>query len=161
MSAFSPFVGLLTAALLAMPLALAAAPNSPEAEPAAGLAQRIFEAWQQGEKTGDYTAFKAFLGPEFRHFSYPLAGQATGAAGLAKLHQLIAEREKTPNNLTFSRVELTSSATLFSFQFDSVGTVSGGFPYEGFNSISLRIEHGRLTGFQEYFGYVNPAWFQK
>lgn len=152
--------GLLSAVLLSLPLALAAAPAPPPETPAA-LAKRIFSAWQRGEQTGDYAAFKAFLGPEFQQFSHPLIGALSGPAGLAKLRELVAGREKEPNQLTFSRVEVTSSATLFTFHFDSAGTVAGGMAYTGFNVISLRIEQGRLTGFREYFGYVNPAWFQK
>ncbi|SFQ81205.1 hypothetical protein [Hymenobacter arizonensis] len=162
MNPFYSLTGLLGALLLSVPLALAATPaGTPPPEVPAALAQRIFSAWQCGEQTGDYAAFKAFLGPKFQQFSHPLTGVVTGLPGLAKLRELVAGREKEPNQLTFSRVEVTSSATLFTFHFDSAGTVAGGMAYAGFNVISLRIEQGQLTGFREYFGYVNPAWFQK
>ena len=157
MSNFISLGALLLTSLLGL---AAAAPTAAPANPAA-LAQRVFEAWQQGEKTGDYATFKTFLGPKFRQFSHPLSGQHAGAAGLARLRALVAEREKTPNHLTFSQVERTGSAALFTFHFNSAGTVAGGMAYEGYNAISLRIENGHLTGFREYFGYVNPAWFQK
>lgn len=131
---------------------------------------RAFAAWQKGEATGDYADFLALLaGPDaFHRFSHPLTprGVHDGAAGLTRLRELVAGRTVTPNRLTFTNVirldgEDTPAGRTSAFLFDSEGEVAGGFPYRGYNCIALAVAAGRLVGFREYLGDIEPAWFRQ
>lgn len=127
------------------------------------IAARAFAAWEKGESSGDYDDFKLLLGAaEFEIFSHPLAparGTFRGSDALAKMRELIAGREKTPNALRFSNVSIAAGEEVFVFQFDSEGTVAGGFVYRGWNAIALTIKNGKIVGFREYVGDLDPAWF--
>jgi hypothetical protein len=137
--------------------------GSPEATSGHALARKAFDAWATGERTGDYSAFLALLGPSFQLFSHPLFPRVyRGPEALETMRGLIAQRQATPNNLTFSNVEVSANDGTVVFQFDSKGTVQGGaFPYAGWNIIVFTVDGGRLTGFREYLGFVNPAWFKE
>ncbi|GAB3227125.1 hypothetical protein [Spirosoma arcticum] len=126
----------------------------------ADVAQLAFQAWARGEQTGLYDDYKALLSDSFRLFSHPLLGRFIESEALACMLALIAEREKTPNQLVFSNIGMASGENTFLFQFDSVGTVSGGFSYQGYNIIGFVVEDGRVTGFREYFGHIDPQWFK-
>ena len=126
------------------------------------IAKQAFAAWEKGENSGDYGDFKAMLSPNFAFYSHPLRpgrGVYKGKEAFLKTNTLIEEREKAPNNLKFSNILVTSGDNTFVFQFDSEGKV-GGHDYKGWNTISLTIENGKITGFREYFGDVEPAWFK-
>lgn len=126
------------------------------------IAKQAFAAWEKGENSGDYSDFKAMLSPNFAIYSHPLQpsrGVYRGKEALLKMNELIEEREKAPNNLKFSNVLVTSGDNTFVFQFDSEGKV-GSYDYKGWNAISLTIENGKITGFREYFGDVEPDWFK-
>jgi hypothetical protein len=124
-------------------------------------AKQIFNAWQIGEKTGNYDKFKSFLSSAFILFSHPLLGKFENEEALNKIKNLVAEREKLNNNLSFSEVIVLTNLNQVSFQFSSKGMVQGGaFNYEGFNIISIHFENNLFTGFQEYFGYIDPSWFK-
>ena len=127
------------------------------------VAERAFAAWEKGENSGDYADFKKLLSPDFEIFSHPLQpsrGTFKGTAALAKMSELISLREKSPNNLKFSDIEVTQNKNTFVFLFDSAGKVAGGFPYQGWNAVALVIKSGRIVGFREYFGDVEPNWFK-
>ncbi|GAB3222802.1 hypothetical protein [Spirosoma arcticum] len=126
----------------------------------ADLAQLAFQAWARGEQTGLYDDYKALLSDSFRLFSHPLLGRFIESEALTGMLALIAEREKTPNQLVFSNVGMASRENTFLFQFDSAGTVSGGGGYHGYNIIGLVVEEGQITGFREYFGHIDPQWFR-
>jgi ketosteroid isomerase-like protein len=140
------------------------------AEDTVDTAARAFAAWQKGEATGDYGDFLPLLaGPgEFVRFSHPLTprGVHDGAEGRARLEELIAGRTATPNRLTFTNVarvdgEDVPHGRTSAFFFDSEGEVAGGFPYRGYNAIALTVAAGRVVGFREYLGDVEPAWFRQ
>jgi hypothetical protein len=123
--------------------------------------KKAFEAWQTGEKTGNYTDFKKLLATNFNIFSHPLMGKFSDAEALLKMQNLIAEREKVSNNLTFTNVKMSATDNSVVVQFNSKGTVQNGkFPYEGFNIIVITTEKALITGFEEYFGFVDPSWFK-
>jgi ketosteroid isomerase-like protein len=126
-------------------------------------AKRAFAAWERGENTGDYQEFKNLLGANFSLFSHPMQpsrGEFIGAEALQKMSELIAARERFPNNLKFSKITATQSGDTFVFLFNSQGKVAGGFSYEGWNAIVLIINNHKVVGFREYFGDVEPAWFK-
>ena len=132
-------------------------------------ANTAFEAWAVGEHGGDYTAFKSLLSPNFRLYSHPMSperGVHTDGRALEAMLTLIKGREQTPNYLHFTNVIRTQGKTTASgetthvFLFDSVGKVAGGFPYQGYNAITLIVQARRIVGFREYFGDVEPAWFR-
>ncbi len=125
-------------------------------------AKQAFAAWEKGENSGDYSDFKTLLSPNFAFYSHPLQpsrGVYTGKEALSQMNELIKAREKAPNNLKFSNVVVTSGGGTFVFQFDSEGKV-GAYDYKGWNAISLTIENDKITGFREYFGDIEPAWFK-
>jgi hypothetical protein len=124
------------------------------------LGQLAINAWQTGEQMGNYADFKALLSENFNTFSHPLMGKFDGNEALKTLQNLIAEREKTPNNLTFSDVKIGVNEASAFVQFNSKGTVQGQFAYEGFNIIVFHFENDKITGFQEYFGFIDPNWFK-
>jgi hypothetical protein len=127
-------------------------------------ASAAFAAFGVGEKTGDYSGFKALISQSFALYSHPvqpMRGVFTGAIALEKMNELIAQRGKTPNALLFSKVKRLCSGDTCIFQFDSEGLVAGRFPYKGYNTIALTVIDGKITGFREYLGDVEPAWFQK
>jgi hypothetical protein len=127
---------------------------------ATDVALLAFQAWAKGEQTGFYDDYKALLSDSFRLFSHPLLGRFTDSEALTRMRALIAERQKTPNQLTFSNMSRASSENTVLFQFDSAGTVSGGFSYQGYNIIGFVVEDGQITGFREYFGHIDPQWFK-
>jgi activator of HSP90 ATPase len=124
------------------------------------LGKKAILAWEKGENSGNYTDFKALLATNFNLFSHPLIGKFEGAEALKKMQNLISEREKTPNNLTFSDLKFSTNETSVTVQFHSKGTVQGKFHYEGFNIIVFYFEGSKITGFQEYFGFIDPNWFK-
>lgn len=124
------------------------------------VAETAFDAWGIGERTGDYSAFKRFLSPSFQEFSHPLLGYHQGGEALAQMNALIASREKAPNQLVFSARQLIYNDQQYVFLFNSDGKVAGDFPYHGYNVIVLRVDKGKLTGFREYFGMIDPNWFK-
>ena len=124
------------------------------------VAQQAFEGWHVGENTGDYTAFKQLLTEEFDIFDHPLAGRFRGSKAREQINKMIAGREQTPNELRFSEVQITPSGKQFYFLFKSEGPVLGKFYFDGYNIIVLSVEEGKLTGFREYLGAVDPAWFK-
>lgn len=124
------------------------------------IAEKAFAAWQEGEKTGNYTNFKVFLQSDFKEFSHPLLGSYTGEAARIKFLELIAQREITKNQLDFTDVKVISNENHFVFAFNSSGSVAGGYKYQGFNAVLLTVEKHKLTGFREYFGLIDPSWFK-
>jgi uncharacterized protein with beta-barrel porin domain len=138
--------------------------HSAAASPLAVAAEKAFRAWEKGESTGNYAEFRASLSADFALFSHPVQparGVFTGVQAREKLNQLMDQRTQTPNQLKFANVRQHQSGNSFVFEFDSEGKVSG-FPYKGWNAIALMIgADGRVTGFREYLGDIDPAWFQK
>jgi nicotinamidase-related amidase len=129
-----------------------------------GVARLAFRAWEKGESSGDYTDFKNLLSKDFNTYSHPLSpkrGSFSGASAKQMMDELIAGRTKQPNKLSFSNVVSTGNGTHFTFSFDSKGTVAGGYPYEGYNSITLIIKDAKVVGFREYLGDIDPSWFTK
>jgi hypothetical protein len=127
-------------------------------------AKAAFKAFEAGEKSGNYRDFKALVSDQFNAYSHPLQpsrGVFKGAEAKSKMLELVAQREKTPNSLTFSEVVHHCAASTCLFQFNSEGQVGGGFPYKGYNVIALTVQNGKLTGFREYLGDLEPLWFQK
>lgn len=127
------------------------------------IAQAAFRAWEKGENTGDYQDFKNLLSPHFNLFSHPLQparGVFKDSIALTKINELIALREKSPNNLKFSNIQMTKNQNTYVFIFDSEGKVGGGFSYLGWNIIVLIVEQSKVTGFREYFGDIEPNWFK-
>lgn len=124
------------------------------------IAQKGFDAWAKGEKSGNYNDFKALLSKDFSVFSHPLMGNFKGKAAHEKISGLIAEREAVKNNLDFSNIVKVQKDGFTVFLFDSKGTVSGSYPYQGFNAIVIITGKNKITGFREYFGFVDPAWFK-
>lgn len=126
------------------------------------VTKEAYQAWQLGEKTGDYSAFKKLLSPTFNLFSHPSAvrGVFRDDAAKEQMTKLIQGREQIPNQLTFSEPVFLTSDNTVAVQFNSQGTVMGKYPYKGYNIIVFTIEENTITGFREYFGDVEPAWFQ-
>ncbi|MBC7935519.1 MAG: hypothetical protein H7Y86_09240 [Rhizobacter sp.] len=125
------------------------------------IASSIFKGWQTGESGKGYNSFLKYLEAEsFQYFSHPLIGKHAGKEAFEKLMALLNEREVKPNQLTFSNIISYQYNNSFCFQFDSEGKVADGFKYQGYNIIQLEIKEGKLIGFREYFGYINPSWFK-
>lgn len=127
------------------------------------LAQAAYQAWQAGERTGNYTEFKALLSDNFNLFSHPSAvrGVYKEKKALEKMMELIKSREQVPNQLTFSNPLFMMGNDKVAVQFDSEGTVMNGqFPYKGYNIIVFYFEQNKISGFREYYGDVEPAWFK-
>jgi ketosteroid isomerase-like protein len=125
-------------------------------------AETAFQAWAKGELTGDYTDFKSLISENFVRFSHPFSvsrGSYTGSLARQMMVQLIASREAQPNHLTFSNITSAIGDNTVIFQFDSQGTVGGGYPYQGWNIIAITIENEQVVGFREYFGDIDPSWF--
>jgi hypothetical protein len=89
-----------------------------------------------------------------------MRGTHMGTGARAMMFELIANREKAPNCLEFSNVIRAENDGTFIFLFDSKGQIARGYPYEGFNALIFVIEAERIISFREYFGDVNPEWFQ-
>ena len=128
-------------------------------------ADRAFQAWQRGEHDGIYDDFLALMSAreDFVIYSHPLEKQGVlhGAAAYDALHKLIDGRTEKPNHLTFSRVKRFDSSDEIAFQFDSNGNVADmDAPYHGCNAIFFTIKNGKVAGFREYLGIVDPAWFK-
>jgi hypothetical protein len=125
------------------------------------IAEQIFDAWQQGEKSGSYERFKSFLSESFILFSHPLIGKFVDKEAFEQITKLIKKREQNKNQLTFSDIIVFENENAFMFQFNSKGMVENGkFPYEGYNIILLTLTNDKLKGFQEYFGFIDPSWFK-
>jgi hypothetical protein len=125
------------------------------------LAQTAISAWEKGESSGDYSDFKSLLATDFNLFSHPLMGRFSGREAKAKMDAIIAEREKLPNALTFSEVMITTGDNYALIAFNSEGTVMDGkYPYQGYNVIGFKLTGGKISGFREYFGFVDPAMFK-
>jgi hypothetical protein len=126
-------------------------------------ASAAFAAFGVGEKTGNYAGFKALISQNFAIYSHPVQpvrGVFKGASALKKMNELIAQREMTPNALTFSNIQRFCSGDTCIFQFNSEGLIAGSFPYKGYNIIALSVVGGKIAGFREYLGDVEPMWFQ-
>jgi hypothetical protein len=122
-------------------------------------ATAAFAAFGVGEKTGDYTSSKKFIGGDFSVYSHPaqpIRGVFNGTIARDKIGDLIAQREKTPNALTFSNVQHFCNGSSCIFQFDSEGLIAGSFPYKGYNATALTVSKGKVIGFREYLGDVEP-----
>ena len=104
------------------------------------------------------------LSPAFNEFSHPVQpkrGVYSGPEALALMNQLLEQRTQSPNQLEFSNIQSHKFENSYLFQFDSAGKVSG-YPYKGWNVIQLTIgKDGKVQGFREYLGDIDPAWFQK
>jgi ketosteroid isomerase-like protein len=144
------------------PVAPSVQSTAPSSQAAA--AANAFRAWEKGESTGNYADFRAALSADFSLFSHPVQparGVFRGLEAREKMNQLIDQRSQNPNQLKFANVRQHQTSDSFVFEFDSEGKVSG-FPYKGWNAIALTIgTDGRVTGFREYLGDIDPAWFQK
>lgn len=130
------------------------------------VARRGFDAWQKGEATGDYADFKALLSSDFKLYSHPIAparGVLEGKNAARAMMALITARTQQPNQLRFSQIEeFTKGSSGSVFLFWSEGKVAGGYAYRGWNAIALMVDPtGKINGFREYFGDVDPSWFQK
>jgi ketosteroid isomerase-like protein len=128
----------------------------------AEVAQWAFDAWQAGESSGDYSKFRALLADDFEIFSHPITpdrGVVKGTEAKKRLLKLIEDRRAKPNQLRFSNVRVFQSGREFVFQFDSEGKIAGSFPYRGWNTVALTIADGKVVGFREYLGDVDPKWF--
>jgi SnoaL-like domain len=111
------------------------------------------EAWQMGEQTGNYDAFKKLIAKDFDQFAHPLVGRFTGSAALEKMMEVMATREKMPNNLQFSDINVAVNQQFALVSFHSKGKVMNEqYEYEGHNVISFKIENGKVKGFSEYLG---------
>jgi hypothetical protein len=145
-------------------LPVAAAVPSAQSQVQSQAAQRAFLSWEKGESTGNYTDFKAALSPDFSLFSHPVQparGVYTGSKAKDMMAQLIDQRGQNPNHLKFANVRQHAGQNSYIFEFDSEGKVSG-YPYKGWNAIQLTIgADNKVTGFREYLGDIDPAWFQK
>ena len=140
-----------------------AAQNAPES--VRETANRAFAAWQKGEHDGVYDDFLALMSAreEFVIYSHPLEkrGVLRGGEGYDALRELIAGRIKNPNQLTFSNAKVYENGGEIAVQFDSNGRTAGSAaPYNGYNAIFFTIKDGKVAGFREYLGYIDPAWFQ-
>ena len=124
------------------------------------VAQQAFDGWHTGENTGDYTVFKQLLTEDFATFDHPFVGRHQGNDALSEIRKMIVQREQMPNQLRFSEVEVTPADNQFYFLFKSEGPVLGKFYFDGYNVIILSVDNGKLTGFREYLGAIDPAWFQ-
>lgn len=129
------------------------------------IADRAFKAWETGESTGNYTAFRQLMAPGFHTFAHPLRTdgkptQLSGATARQHMEALMQARTANPNQLRFRNVVASYGDSTAVFQFDSEGTLAGGYPYRGYNVIALTIRGGQVVGFQEYFGDIDPLWFQ-
>lgn len=134
--------------------------NNSTALESAGIT--VFAAWQTGEKTGDYVQMKEFITEGFIAFSHPLLGRHDGHSARETFLKLMDDRTLSPNELSFRNLRVTAQNNQIIFQFDSAGTVMNqAQPYDGFNLIALTFEAGVLTGFEEYFGFVDPQWFAR
>lgn len=121
----------------------------------------IFDGWQTGESGRGYNSFTKYIAKDgFQYFSHPLIGNYSGKEAYEKLMALVKEREAKPNQLRFSNIISYQLDNGFCFQFDSEGKVAEGFDYKGYNIIQLEVKDGKLVGFREYFGYINPSWFK-
>ncbi|QCW99459.1 hypothetical protein FGM00_04790 [Aggregatimonas sangjinii] len=124
------------------------------------ITQIALNAWQAGESDGNYIEFIELLSTDFDLFSQPLMGKFTGKEALIKMKELISERQENPNSLTFSNLVITTDESYSAVSFDSKGTVmSGRYPYEGYNSIQFKFTNDKVSGFREYFGFVDPEMF--
>jgi glutaredoxin len=119
------------------------------------VARGALNAWQTGEKTGNYDEFKSLLSENFELFSHPLLGKFENQEAKDKLLDLIANREQNKNNLEFTNIKFTKLENCFVYEFNSEGTIQNGQQdYKGFNMIKLVLENDKVTAFQEYFGTI-------
>lgn len=134
-----------------------------EADDARKLAQQAFDAWHKGENSGDYSDFKVLLSDSFRTFEHPFAGRFKNVEARDQINGMIAQREGFPNHLSFSDVSVTainSTASDYYFHFRSTGEVMGKFQYDGYNIIIITVKNGKVIGFREYLGLIDPNWFK-
>ena len=125
--------------------------------------EKAYAAWQVGELTGNYSDFKKLLSNDFNFFSHPSAvrGVFKGEEAKTKITELMANREKLKNALTFSNPVFMTTSNQVAVQFNSKGTVMNGqFPYQGYNIIVFGFNDNKIVSFREYFGDVDPAWFK-
>ena len=113
--------------------------------------REVLAAWEQGEHSGDYSAFRGLLG-QVRLFSHPYLGRFEGLAAAEQLEGLMLGREAKPNRLTFSNVVVSTAPGVAVCLFDSAGLIGGETEYSGYNAIAFMLEGDRVIGFREYFG---------
>jgi hypothetical protein len=142
----------------------AANPASAQTPSKVAIAESAFRAWEKGENTGNYAAFRALLSPQFDLFSHPVQparGVFRDAQAREMMGKLIDQRTQNPNELKFSNVRTHQAQSSFLFEFDSEGKVSG-YAYKGWNAIQITIgSDNKIASFREYLGDIDPAWFQK
>lgn len=127
-------------------------------------AEKAFAAWQYGELTGNYTNFKTLLADDFNVFSHPSPDRGVyyGERARTALLKLIEGRAMAPNQLIFSNAQFLVGSKSVAVQFDSEGSfVNRKYSYKGYNVIVFEIEKEKISGFREYFGDVDPSWFEK
>ncbi len=125
--------------------------------------KKAFDAWQRGEYTGNYDAFKKVVAPDFNLFANPLKGRFFGEDAPKALRELIAERESNRNSLTFSGVTSFVTGKRVGFQFDLSGTIKNGSQnYKSYHLIVFEVDDIRdlITGFSEYFGTLDSGWLK-
>ena len=130
-------------------------------------AELALKAWEEGEHGGNYQDFKALLSPEFGFFAHPMVagGTAYGAAALEQMLELMRGQEQNPNHLSFSHPTFSQGVDVRGepkvvVEFDSEGTLAGGAMVKSRNAIVFGVQDGKITGFREYFGLVDPSWFK-
>ncbi|WP_298545755.1 hypothetical protein [uncultured Aquimarina sp.] len=124
------------------------------------IAEKAFNGWHKGENSGNYDVVKSLITDAFVTFEHPFTGRAKDQKAKATIEGMISQREKSPNNLSFSEVTHTPAGNDHYFHFRSTGEVMGKFQYDGYNIIIITVENGKITGFKEYLGLIDPAWFQ-
>ncbi len=124
------------------------------------VAGRAYEAFAQGWASGDFAAYLAMLAPEME-FSFPAGahrGHVTGAEGHRRMVAKVRDHSDAGQRLTLEPpIALMIDGDWASVLFESHGTF-GDYQYRAHNLIAFRVEEGRITGFREFLGDVDPAF---
>ena len=117
-------------------------------------AREALNAWETGQKTGNFSDFKQRLSNEFNVFSHPTVGKVVGENAKQTILDFIEEQEKNTSRIEFSNITFTKLENSFAYQFD-VKSVNGNDNFNGFNMIKIVIEDEKIVTFQEYYGIEN------
>ena len=133
----------------------ARAPSSTEQ-----VAERFIDLHRRGWATGEWGEYLALISDDFT-FWMP-AGDVRGKnVGKTAWERYVRSATQAGTRLTISAPQvLTMSGDHFVFESTSEGLLFGKVPWKNRVAISVDVRDGKIVGFREYFGDLDPEFLR-
>jgi ketosteroid isomerase-like protein len=116
-------------------------------------AEKAFQAFSQGLKNEDWSAFLAMLTDDFA-FWFPAGPFKGWNHGRDRAQEFFAMVSKVfPDGLTLTVQRVTSNPSTVVFEVLSEGVMMG-HPYENQAAIAFDVRDDKICGYREYLGVI-------